>query len=310
MTGAAARTVGDGPRRLRPKLRPRERWFYLLISPWLIGLLALQLGPTAAAALLAFTAWEPPLAPRFVGLDNFGSLAADARFARALGNTFLYAAATVGPGLVLGLARALLLRGVRRGGTVVRAAVFMPAVVSGVATALVWGWILNPRFGLVDALFGLVGLPGPAWLRDPDWAMPAMVLIGLWNVGVNVVVYVAALDTVPPDLHEAAALDGAGAFARFRHVTLPALAPVSFYLAIVNAIAAFQVFTPIYVLTGGGPDDATLTTALYTYQSAFGAGQLGYASALTLVVFLAVLALTLTQFRVVGRRVPYGGADS
>jgi multiple sugar transport system permease protein len=172
-----------------------------------------------------------------------------------------------------------------------------------------WGWIFNPRFGLLNGLLALVGIDGPAWLRDPAWAMPAMVLMGIWNIGVNVVIYIAALNTVPRDLHEAAQLDGAGRVARFWNVTWPALTPITFYLAVVNAIAAFQVFTPAYLLTGGGPEDATLTTALYTYETAFSSGQLGYASAMTLVVLGLIVLLTVGQFRFAGRRVEYSIAD-
>jgi multiple sugar transport system permease protein len=290
--------------------RSRERWFYLLIAPWLFGLVVLQILPMLAAGGLAFAEWEPPLAPRWVGLDNLAELLADPRFATAVLNTLVYGIATVVPGLAIGLGLALLLGPRRRGGTVLRTTVFLPAIVAGVATALMWGWVFNARSGLIDGLLGIIGLQGPAWLRDPAWAMPAMVVIGLWNVGVNVIVYIAALGTVPRELHDAAALDGAGARARFRYVTWPALLPVTFYLAIVNAIAASQIFTPSYVLTRGGPDDATLTTALYTYQTAFAYGRLGYAAAMAMIVFLVVLLLTAIQFRVVGRRVPYLGADA
>jgi multiple sugar transport system permease protein len=288
----------------------RERWFYLLVAPWLFGLVVLQVLPMVAATALSFAEWEPPLAPRWVGLDNLAALRADPRFASAVANTIVYGVATVLPGLAIGLGLALLLGPRRRGGTILRTTVFMPAVVAGVATALMWGWVFNPRFGLVDGVLGIVGLQGPAWLRDPAWAMPSMIVIGLWNVGVNVVVYIAALGAVPRELHDAAALDGAGPVGRFRYMTWPALLPVTFYLAIVNAIAASQVFTPSYVLTRGGPDDATLTTALYTYQTAFAYGKLGYASAMAVAVFIAVLVLTAICFRVVGRRVPYLGADS
>lgn len=294
----------------RTPVRSRERWFYLLISPWLVGLVALQAIPLIGAGLLSFTVWEPPLAPRWVGTDNLATLIADPRFATAIANTIVYGLATVVPGLAIGLGLAILLRGVRRGGTVLRATVFMPAIVAGVATTLMWGWIFNPRFGLLDGLLATVGIQGPAWLRDPAWAMPAMVLIGLWNVGVNVVVYIAALDTVPPEIADAAALDGAGSVARFRWIIWPALLPITFYLAIVNAIGASQVFTPTYILTGGGPDDATLTTALYIYQSAFSDGRLGYASAMALAVFGFVLVLTAVLFRFGARRIPYLGADS
>jgi multiple sugar transport system permease protein len=295
--------------RRRLRLAPRERWFYLLISPWLIGFVALQLLPLLASAALSLTRWEPPLAPQWVGIDNFTRLVADERFVHALVNTVVYAVGMVGPGILLGLAIAIASSRAGRLTWFVRSTVFMPAVVAGVATALMWGWLLNPRFGLVNSLLSLVGIDGPAWLRDPSWAMPAMILIGLWNVGVNVVVYSAALNAVPRDLMEAAELDGAGRVAQFRAVTWPAVLPVTFYLAVVNAIAAFQVFTPVYLLTSGGPADATLTTALYTYQRAFSAGDLGYASALTAAVFALVALLTLALFRVAGRRVPYLGLE-
>jgi multiple sugar transport system permease protein len=293
----------------RRGLRPRERWFYLLIAPWLIGLVVFQAAPIAGATALAFAEWAPPLPIEWVGGANFEAMVRDQRFWQALGNTLVYGLGTVIPGLALGLGLALLLRGQRRGGAILRGAVFLPAVVSGVATALVWGWILNPRFGLLNALLGLVGVQGPAWLQDPGWAMPALIVMGLWNVGVNVIVYLAALNAVPRELHEAAALDGAGRVGRFRHVVWPALTPVTFYLAIVNAIGAFQVFTPTYLLTSGGPDGSTLTLALYTYQNAFAYGRLGYASALAIAVVVGLVALTTIQFRLAGRRVTYVGAD-
>jgi multiple sugar transport system permease protein len=293
----------------RQGLRPRERWFYLLIAPWLIGLIVFQAAPIAGAAALAFAAWAPPLPIEWVGTANFETMLGDSLFWQALANTLVYGLGTVIPGLAIGLGLALLLRGQRRGGAVLRGAVFLPAIVSGVATALVWGWILNPRFGLLNAVLGLVGIEGPAWLQDPAWAMPALIVMGLWNVGVNVIVYLAALNTVPRELHEAAALDGAGRAGRFRHVVWPALTPITFYLAIVNAIGAFQVFTPTYLLTSGGPDGSTLTLALYTYQNAFAYGRLGYASALAIAVVLGLVALTALHFRLAGRRVAYVGAD-
>lgn len=290
-------------------LRPRERWFYLLIAPWLIGLVVFQAAPIAGAAALAFAEWAPPLPIEWVGTANFEAMLGDPRFWQAFGNTLVYGLGTVIPGLAIGLGLALLLRDQRRGGAVMRGAVFLPAIVSGVATALVWGWILNPRFGLLNAVLGLVGIEGPAWLQDPAWAMPALIVMGLWNVGINIIVYLAALNTVPRELHEAAALDGAGRTGRFRHVVWPALTAITFYLAIVNAIGAFQVFTPTYLLTSGGPDGSTLTLALYTYQNAFDYGRLGYASALAIAVVVGLVALTALQFRLAGRRVAYVGAD-
>lgn len=298
----------DGARS-RWGLTARERWFYLLIAPWLIGFVVFQAAPIAGAIALSLADWRPPLPIEWVGGANFAEVARDPRFWQAAGNTIVYGIGTVGPGLAIGLGIAIVLRGQRRGGGFLRGAVFLPAVVSGVATALVWGWIFNPRYGLLNAGLALAGIQGPAWLQDPAWAMPALIVMGLWNVGVNVVVYLAALNAVPRDLLEAAALDGAGRLARFRHVAWPALTPVTFYLAIVNAIGAFQVFTPTYLLTAGGPDGSTMTLALYTYQNAFAFGRLGYASALAVVVVLALAALTALQFRVAGRRVDYVSAD-
>jgi multiple sugar transport system permease protein len=313
LTGTAG-DVARPPRPRRPR-RPRwaprsnERWFLLFVAPWLVGFIVLQAGPLLASAALAFTDWQPPAAARFIGLDNFVGLAADGRFIHALYNTAVYALWTVIPGLAIGLGLALLLHGRGRLRAGLRTTVFLPAVIAGVATAFMWGWVFNPRSGLVNGLLAAVGIRGPAWLDDPAWAMPAIVVMGLWNVGVNVVVYAAALNNVRRDLLETALLDGASAVARFRHVVWPALTPVTFYLAIVNAVAAFQVFTPTYVLTSGGPQDATLTTSLYTYEQAFAAGRLAYASAMNLVVLLLVVALTVVHFRLGERRVTYGAAE-
>ena len=280
------------------------------MAPWLLGFLLFQAGPILTAVVLAFAEWKPPLPLHWTGLANLETMLADPLFWQTLGNTATYVLGTVVPGLAIGLGLAILLRPIRRGGTLLRSAVFLPAIISGVATALVWGWILNPRFGLLNAILAAAGIRGPAWLQDPGWAMPSIIVIGLWNVGINVVVYLASLSTVPRDLLDAAALDGAGRAARFRYVTWPALTPITFYLAIINAIGAFQVFTPTYLLTGGGPDHATLTLALYTYQNAFSFGQLGYASALALGMVAIIVALTALQFRFLGRRIAYLGADA
>jgi multiple sugar transport system permease protein len=299
--------------RIRRQARPgalarkRERWFYLLISPWLVGLLLFQAGPILGAFLLSFAEWPLPRAPELVGLAHFRTLAADPLLGRTLLNTLYYAAGTVPAGILLGLGLALLVRRPRAGISMFRAIFFLPAVISGVATVLVWGWVFNPQYGIANALLGLLGIRGPGWLQDESWAMPALILMSLWNVGTNMVVYLAALQGVPRDLQEAAALDGAGRWARFRHVTLPLISPVTFFLIVVNLIVAFQVFTPTYLLTRGGPNNATLTLPLYIYLNAFAWGRLGYASALALVLFVLVLALTLLQFRLADRWVFYAG---
>ena len=304
----AGRVVGRG--RSQPVLRSRERWFYLLIAPWLIGLVALQVIPLLGAAVLAFAEWQPPLSARWVGLENFAALVADPRFATAVGNTVVYGLATVVPGLAIGLGLALVLGGVRRGGTILRATVFMPVVVAGVATALMWGWVLNPRFGLIDGLLGSV--------RGPGSGLAARPRVGDAGDGPHrAVERRGQCRRLPRRARDRAARAGRcrvarwrRAVARFRYITWPALLPVTFYLAIVGLIGASQVFTPTYVLTRGGPDDATLTTALYIYQAAFASGRLGFASAAAMVVVVGVLILAALLFRFAGRRVPYLGAES
>lgn len=291
-------------------LRARERWFYVLIAPWLIGFLVIQFVPMVMSGFLSLTAWEPPGAPQFVGIDNFTSLAGDHRFQHSAANTAVFAIATVVPGILIGLTVALALGRVTRGRGVLQASVFMPAVVTGAATAVMWGWILNPQVGLINSVLAAFGIDGPAWLFDPAWAMPAIVLMTLWNVGVNVIVFSAALSGVPRELNEAAQLDGAGKLASFRFVIWPALVPVTFYLVVVNTVASFQVFTPTYLLTQGGPGDSTLTMALYTYEAAFRSGDLGYASAVSLVVFAIVVVVTGALFKLAGSRVSYVGAEA
>jgi multiple sugar transport system permease protein len=285
--------------------RRRERWFYLLIAPWLIGLLLLQVGPILAGFGLSVMEWPLPRPPVFVGLAHLRTLASDPLFWRTLLNTAYYALGTVPTGLALGLALALLVRRPYRGITFFRALYFLPVVASGVAMTLLWSWIFNSRYGLINGLLAGVGIRGPAWLQDAQWAMPALILMSLWNVGVTMLIYLAALQDVPSELYEAAALDGAGRRARFRYITLPLISPVTFYLLIANFIGSFQVFTPAYILTRGGPNNATLTLPLYIYFSAFSYGKLGYAAALSLALFLIILLLTLLQFILARRWVFY-----
>ncbi len=287
--------------------RRRERWFYLLISPWLIGFLFLQAGPVLAALFIAFADWPLGGAPRYVGLEHFRGLLADPLFPRTLLNSAYFALGTVPLGIALGFGLASLLNRRARGLPIFRMVFLLPVIISGVATTLVWGWVLNPRYGLINAMLAEVGIRGPAWLQDETWAMPSLILINLWMAGVNMLIYLAALKGVPRELYEASAIDGAGRWQRFRSITWPMLSPVTFSLLVINLIGSFQVFTPIYILTRGGPNNATLTLPLYIYLNAFAWGRLGYASALAFVLFLVILMLTLLLFRFAERRVYYAG---
>ncbi len=288
-------------------VRRRERWFYLLIAPWIIGFVCFQAGPLLAALGLAFVDWPLPQPPRWVGLQNLQTLAHDPLLLRTLLNTLTYALGSIPTGLLLALLLALLLQRPRPGVSIFRLLFFLPVITAGVALTLLWAWMFNPRYGPINQGLALLGIAGPAWLQDERWAMPALILMSLWGVGVNMVVYLAALQGVPADLHEAAALDGAGRRARLWHITLPLISPITFYLLVVNLIGAFQLFTPTYILTRGGPNNATLTLPLYIYLNAFAWGKLGYASALALVLLVIVLLVTALQFRLAGQWVHYRG---
>jgi multiple sugar transport system permease protein len=284
-----------------PMARWRERWFYILAAPWLVGLVFFQAGPILGTLLLSFADWRLPAVPYYVGLDHFITLAGDPLFWRTLLNTLYYTAGTVPLGIGVGLGLALLLNTPRRTGRFFRTLFFLPVILSGTATILVWGWLFNPRYGAVNSLLALIGIQGPGWLFDKHWAMPALILMSLWNCGINIVIYLAALQNIPQELVEAAALEGATRWRRFWHVIWPLLSPVTFYLVVANMIGAFQVFTPSYLLTRGGPDNATLTLPLYIYLNAFSWGKMGYAAALGMMLLAAVMALTLFQFHL-GRR--------
>lgn len=288
----------------------QERWFYLLVAPWLLGFILFQGGPLIAALLLAFTNWEWPQSPTFTGLTHFQTMKADPLFGKTLLNSAYYALGSVPLGIGAGLGLALLVNRRLRGMVIFRAIFFLPVVISGVSLALLWGWLLNPRFGPVNEILRTIGLNGPGWLQDKDWAMPALILMSLWQAGVNMVIYLAALQQVPPALHEAAALDGAGPINRFRHITWPLITPVTLYLTVIGFITSFQVFTPTYILTRGGPENATLTLPLYIYFNAFSWGKPGYAAALAVVLFLIVIILTGIQLGLAHRWVFYLGRQA
>ena len=199
--------------------------------------------------------------------------------------------------VVAGLALALLLNQKLRGLAIYRTIFFLPSQISGVALALLWGWILNPQFGIVARGLGLFGVQAPLWLSDPDWVKPAFVIMGLWHVGSSMIIWLAGLQSIPDVFYEAAQIDGAGRWHRFWRITLPLLTPTVFFTLTTGIIGSFQIFTQAFVLTGGGPNDASLFYALYIYQQAFQFFQMGYAAALAWVLFAIVLTVTLINLR-------------
>lgn len=273
----------------------------LFASPWLIGFFVLTAGPMVASFLLSFTRWNgisPLGALRWVGGENYLQLLQrDHSFAKALQNTAFYALFSVPIGMVTSLGLALLLNQRVHGLAFFRTVFYLPSVVSGVATAMLWLWLFNPSFGVVNWGLRHLHLPEPGWLSDESTAIWVFIFMSVWSGGNAMLIYLAGLQGVPEHLYEAAALDGAGPAARFRHVTLPMLSPTLFFNLVMAIIGSFQVFTSAYVMTEGGPNEATLFYVLYLYQKAFEQFQMGYASAMAWILFALVLALTLLVLR-------------
>jgi multiple sugar transport system permease protein len=268
--------------------------FYLFISPWLIAFIVFAAAPMIASLLLSFSDWDSLEAPNFIGVANYVKLLTDdPLFWQSLQNTLYYAVVTVPLTLLVALYLASLLCKPIRGARFFRTAVYLPSVVPLVAAAMIFRWLLAPDTGPVNELLGLVGIRGPAWLIDADWVKPSIVMLAVWQVGVSVIFLTAAIQGVPPELQEAARIDGANSRQIFRRITLPLITPVLLFVMVTGLIGAFRVFSQAYVLSQGtyGPDNASLMMVPYIYTSAFRNYELGYASALAWLLFLIIIAL-------------------
>jgi multiple sugar transport system permease protein len=279
--------------------RQESAWAYFFILPWGIGFIGLTLGPMLASLYYSFTRFNIIDSPIWVGLENYRRVFQDPLFWKSLQVTLYYAALALPLGLVLGLFVAVLLNQKIPGVSLWRTVYYMPSVISGVAVAVLWVRIFNPKIGLVNTLLAQVGINGPGWLQDPNWAIPALVIMGLWSIGGTMIIYLSGLQGVPTALYDAAKVDGANRMQTFRFVTLPMVTPVIFYNLVMGLIGTFQYFTIAYTATGsaGNPARSTLFYNLYLYQSAFRYFEMGYASTLAWILFFIVLILTLLIFR-------------
>ncbi len=276
------------------------------LLPSLLPLAAFTLGPMAASFGISFLDWNLLTSPDWIGLDNYRELLGDEDFWAAVRHTFQFLGMYLPLVFVGGMGLALALnKGVRAIGFF-RALYFMPVVSSWVVVALMWKWLLNPRSGMVNAALGAIGIDGPGWWTDPSWAMPAVVLASAWkDLGFVMVIFLAGLQAIPEDYYEAALVDGAGWWARFRHVTLPLLSPASFFVLTISLINGFQVFDQVFVMTGGGPAGSTTVVVEQIYTNAFRYSRMGYAAAMSWVLFLIVITVTAVQFRAQDRWVHY-----
>ena len=277
---------------------------YLFISPWILGMVLFALGPILASFGLAFTRWNLFTEPEYVGWANFQKLAHDPLFYKSVFNTIYYTVFAVPLGLVLALGLAMLVNHRLRGVNFFRTAFFLPNVVAGIAMLLLWKWLFDPNFGLINlfldwtglmAVFEWIGIGRPQWISSRAGAMPGMIFMSIWGLGGSMMIFLAGLQNIPRELIEAAELDGAGPWKRFRYVTVPLLTPTIFFLTMVGVIGSLQIFNQAYVMTQGGPAHATLFYVLYLFQTAFERFQMGYACAMALVLFIITLIVSLIQ---------------
>jgi len=276
-----------------------ERWFYVFISPWLIGFVLWTAGPMVASVILSFTRYEIVLPPQWIGFDNFVTMfTKDPLFWKALKVTLHYTILSVPLSVVFAVLIALLLNQKLPGLSIWRTVYYLPSITSGVAVALMWSWVFHPNFGLVNSvLWMLFKIQGPKWLLDEAWVIPTFVIMGLWGFGGPMLIYLAAMQGIPTELYESAELDGANIFQKIRHITIPLITPVIFFNMVMNIIGSFQVFTNAFIITAGGPNYASYFYLLHLYSNGFQYFRMGYASALALVLFAIIMACTYIAFR-------------
>ena len=307
----SAAHTGVAGRPTRSALRREELYGWLFASPWIIGFLLFTAGPMLASFYLGFTEYSIANPPKWVGFANYQKALSggDAQFWPSLGRTFLYAAMLVPIGLTGSLLIAVLLNQKLYAVSLFRTLFFLPSLVPIVASAVLWQWLYQPEFGAINGLLSMVGIKGPLWLSDSRSALPSLMVIALWGSigGSTMIIFLAGLQGVPTELHEAASIDGAGSVQRFFRITLPLLTPTIFFNVVIGLIAALKVFEVSFVATKGGPNFSTWFFILHLYQTAFQNIEMGYASALAGVFFVIVVILTLINVQLSKRWVHYEG---
>ena len=293
-------------RRVMTAARREALWGFFFISPWLIGFLLFSIFPILSVFYLGFTKYTVLQPPQWIGLDNYIEMfTADRLYFTSLYNTAYYIALRVPSWIVVGLFLAILLNRDIRGVTIFRTAFYLPTVIPLVASSVIWLLLLNPQVGLLNSALRQFGIVAPNWLRDPTWAKPAIVALGVWQLGQTMMIFLAGLQEIPSQLYEAAEIDGANRIQQFFAVTLPMMTPTIYFNTVTGIIAAFQVFGPAFIMTGGGPVNSTLFNVLYLYRQGFQFLRMGYASAMAVVLFLLVLALTVIIVRTSDKWVRY-----
>jgi len=283
-------------------------WAYLFILPQAVGILVFIVGAVIVAFLLSFCEWDLVTPFRWVGLRNYIVQLNQPIFWKCLLNTAYFALGHIPLVIIFGLGLALILHKKILGITVYRSVFFLPFVTSSVAISLVWLWLYNPEYGLINSYLSLVGIKGPQWIASLRWAMPSIIILVVWKVvGYNMVLFLAGLTAIPAHLYDAAKIDGAGRWTQFRYVTLPMLSPTIFFILIISIIGSLQLFDEVFIMTRGGPANATSVLVHHIYKLAFSFFKIGEASAVAWILFMLIFLVTLVQFLLAKRWVYYRG---
>ncbi len=302
MTATVAADTRRMPRSRRTRTSPRLRYGLVVLTfllPSAVPLALFTLGPMIAAAWISMTEWNLLTPMKFVGFDNYAQLLSDPRTSDVFLHTVYYIVGYLPLVYVGGLALALALNGALHGRSFLRGVYFLPVVTSWIVVALVWRWLLNPSTGIVNAALGAVGIEGPGWWSEPAWAMPSIILASAWkDLGFVMVILLAGLQSINPDMYDAARVDGAGRWRQLVSITLPLLSPSTFFVVVISLINGFQVFDQVYAMTGGGPGGATQVVVQQVYDLTFRYSRAGEASALSWMLFAVILAVTIAQVRV------------
>lgn len=278
---------------------------YIFIAPFMLGFTLWFLFPALVAAWLTFQRWNLISPPQYAGFTNIEHLFNDPLLVQSLKQTFIYTIFSVPLGLLFAFFLALLINTRVRGIAIFRTIYFIPSIVPAVANAILWAWLLNTEFGLINWVLQKFGMAKVAWLQEPSWAMVAFIIISAWGVGGSMIIFLAGLQGIPDIYYEAAEIDGAGRWAKMRNITLPIMSPIIFFNLVIGFINSFQAFVTAYLITRGGPQNATMFLVLYIYRTAFGSQNMGYAAALSWLMFIILMILSFIVFRYIGSRVYY-----
>ncbi|MBW8352107.1 sugar ABC transporter permease [Bacillus sp. IITD106] len=297
--------VVEKKQKLSAEARKEQRAFWIFISPWVIGFLLFTGGPIIASLILSFTDYNVIDSPKFVGFKNFVGLFDDKLFYKSLTVTSYYVVLAVPFSIIIGLTLAILLNQKVKGQAFFRTMFYAPSIISGVSVAFLWSWLLNPDFGIVNGILNIFGIEGPGWFTSTKAVIPSMVLMQLTAVGGTMVIFLAGLQSLPAELYEAAAIDGASKLKQFFKITVPLISPVILFNTIMGIIGSFQVFTQAYIITKGGPDWMSYFYVLYLFDTAFGQFRMGYASAQAWILFIIIFTFTMLSLWASRRLVHY-----